>query len=63
MAAGIERGVEEYSLRGLGGFCVGLEDLLRQAHRRIEYSSPQFAEYIVDRLGIALQALSAIIYY
>ena len=40
---------------------MGLEDLLRQAHRRIEYSSPQFAEYIVDRLGIALQALSAIL--
>ena len=37
MAAGIERGVEEYSLRGLGG-----------------------SVYTVDRLGIALQALSAI---
>lgn len=38
-----------------------MESFLRAAHRGIEDCSPPFAEYVVERLGIVIRALSSIL--
>ena len=51
----------ERSLWGWEQFFGQLETFLRDADRQIETSSPQFAEYAVERFGVAIQALSSIV--
>ena len=52
--------MKENSLCG-DGFFEEMESFIRTAHRGFESSSPQFAEYVVERLRIIIQALSSIL--
>ena len=51
----------EQSVWGWEQFFEEMESFIRTAHRGFESSSPQFAEYVVERLRIIIQALSSIL--